>query len=137
MNRAERAAVWVLAGVFGAAAVLKIADPAAFAASIDRLGLVPRPLLGALAILLPWTELGAAIGLLIPSERRAAAWLSLGLLVAFSGALAWGLARGASTCGCFGSGDARLDVALLRNAFLIALAALTSRPRPAAPASPA
>ena len=140
LTRIERTLQLVLAAAFLAAGVLKIADPAAFAVSIARLRMIPMEGVGAVAILLPWIELAAAVALFVPKYRDAAAKLMLGLLGAFTLILGIALLRGTGgSCGCFGKGDGflnRADVAVLRNVVLIALAVFLIRRRPTSPAAP-
>lgn len=94
-----------LAGVFIAAAVHKVIDPASFAAAIHRFDLLPDVMVQPGAIVLPWIEVVAALSLLAPHAwRQAGAWLLLGLLGVFTSAVAWAWWRGLDTsCGCFGS----------------------------------
>jgi putative oxidoreductase len=148
LTRTERAFRLVLAAAFLAAGLLKIADPHAFALSIARLRIAPVALIGPVAIVVPWTEVVAAVALYIPRYRRAALGLLLSLLSGFTMILGAALARGAAgSCGCFGSGASLLsrpEVALCRNALLLAIAVFLVLRRergaptsPAAPASPA
>ena len=145
MSRTERALSIVLAAVFATAGILKILDPMAFAASIARLRLLPDPMVGATAILLPWVELVAAGALFVPSYRPAAIRLLLGLLAAFTTLLGLGLWMGSpDSCGCFGGLGLlnRADLGLVRNLALLGLAAFLLRREskstsPAGPASPA
>lgn len=144
MTRIDLGLRIVLAAVFAAAGILKIADPMAFAVSIAGLRILPMPGVGAAAILLPWIEVVAAGALFLPKFREAALRLLLGLLSAFTVLLLVAVAHGRTgSCGCFGSGDGflyRADVALARNVVLIALAVVLLRRKttsPAGPASPA
>lgn len=141
LSRSERIVRIALAALFGAAGLLKIADPTAFALSMARLGTVPRGILGPVAIVLPWIEVVTAAALFIPPYRRAALALLLGLLVGFTGVLVASLAGGRhSGCGCFGSADGvlgRTDVAVARNAVLLAMALFLARRKTTSPASPA
>ena len=143
MTRIERAIPIVLGIAFLAAGILKIVDPHAFAVSIARLRIVPMAIVGPTAILLPWIEIVAAVALFVPGYRDAALKLLLTMLAIFTAVLVVGLARGATTCHCFGKVDSvlnRADVALVRNVVLIALAVVMVRRKatsPAAPASPA
>jgi len=134
--------------VLGAAGLLKIWDPPAFALAVGRLRLLPDVLLGPAAILMPWLELAAAAALFLRGPWRAAGRaLAAGLLVAFTAVLgvAWGRDGGASSCGCFGvegGAWARVDVGFVRNLLLLVLLSLALRGRKAAgcgtaPASPA
>jgi hypothetical protein len=141
LTRIDRVLPIVLAIAFLAAGVLKIADPAVFAVSIARLRMIPMEAVGAVAILLPWIEVTAAVALFVPKYRDAAAKLILGLLGAFTLILSIALLRGAAgSCGCFGKADGflnRADVAVVRNAILIALAVALIRRKPTSPAAPA
>lgn len=125
--RTDLALRLLLGGVFVAAGALKMADPAGFAVSIARLRAVPFPLIGPAAILVPGIEIAAGAALWAPSLRRASLAVLLGMLGAFTAELLLALALGASSCGCLG-GETRIDVALLRNAVLIAVALYLSRP---------
>ena len=140
MTRTDRALQIVLAIAFLAAGVLKILDPATFAVSIARLRMVPMDVVGPLAILLPWVEVVTAAALFLPKYRDPALKLLLAMLGAFTLVLGIALVRGtAASCGCFGKGDGllnRADVALLRNAVLIALAVFLVRRKPTSPAAP-
>jgi hypothetical protein len=141
MPRSDRAAQIVLALAFAAAGVLKILDPAAFALSVARLRLAPGATLGAIAIILPWLEVVGSVALFLPKFRTAALTLLSSLLFVFTGVLGIALVRGtAASCGCFGSADGflnRADVALGRNAVLLALAGFLLLRRTTSPASPA
>ena len=140
-TRTERALQIVLAIAFLAAGVLKITDPAAFAVSIARLRMIPMEAVGPAAIFLPWIEVVAAVALFVPTYRRPAVTLVLALLGGFTLILGIALLRGtAGSCGCFGKGDGvlnRADVALVRNAVLIALAVALIRRKPTSAATPA
>jgi uncharacterized membrane protein YphA (DoxX/SURF4 family) len=113
MTRARlvRFASWtarvVLAGVFAAAALPKIADPATFATDIVNYRLLPEAATALPAIVLPWIELTAALAVLWPRSARGAAVLIGALLLAFIAALLSAIARGLDIeCGCFGGAPA-------------------------------
>jgi putative oxidoreductase len=93
----------VLAGLFVLAGGLKLVDPAAFAAEINRYQLIPWWGCALLALLLPWLEICVGIGLLTRSfSPGALVWITA-LLVVFSLALLSAMLRGLSIdCGCFG-----------------------------------
>jgi putative oxidoreductase len=93
----------VLALLFALAGGLKLLDPAAFAAEIDRYQLVPWWACALVAVFLPWLEVCAGIGLLTRSfSLGSLAWITV-LLLAFSSALLSAMLRGLSIdCGCFG-----------------------------------
>jgi hypothetical protein len=112
---------WSAAGVLGLAGVLKLADPARFAAEIAGFRLVDGRVAGALSVYLPWLELAVAAGFFVGKTRAAARVLALGLLAGFSFALASAWVRGIDVrCGCFGGAPTgTLTAGLVRNAVLI------------------
>lgn len=133
-----------VAGVFIAAAVPKILDPAAFALATYRYRILPGAGVNAVAILLPWLELTTGVALLVGRARlrAAAAWLLVAMTTVFTIAISLNLVRGIETsCGCFST---RADAAvsdgwnLLRNAALIwlGLAAWLDAMRSAFPPPP-
>lgn len=93
--------------VFAYAAVLKIADPAAFALNIANYRLLPTAVIGPTAIILPWLEFIAALGVLSGGRwKRPAALILTVLLIFFMLAVGFNLARGLDfECGCFGGID--------------------------------
>lgn len=121
----------VVATLFLAAGLLKLADPAAFARELSHFRLTPAPFNAALALYLPSLESIVGIALFVPRLRAAARWLAAGMLALFSAALLSALARGLDIrCGCFGEGAAMsVSAALVRNAILAALLALAWRMR--------
>jgi hypothetical protein len=141
LTRIDRILPWAIAVAFLAAGAAKIVDPLAFAVSIARLRIVPMPLVGPVAILLPWVEVVAAVALLLPNYRLPAIKLLLGLLLVFTAILGIGFLRGTGvSCGCFGSGDLILNqprFALMRNIALLLGAVWVIRAKPTSPAAPA
>lgn len=131
MNTVGTMAAWLLAALFALAGVLKLADPAAFAADVGNYRLVPVPVAAGLALWLPWFEVTVAVALVWPRWRREGAVLAGGLLVVFCAALGSVLWRGIDLeCGCFGRGSAATPAwALARNAGMLVLAALAARRR--------
>lgn len=140
--RARRAIVialrWIVAAVFLAAAIPKVADPAAFAEAIGNYHLLPDVLVGPSAVALPVIELVAAIALLTGVHARGGALLALAMLIVFVIAESQALARGIDLeCGCFGEAVQRQvsgetiaqNVALA----LACLPVLFARVAPAAP----
>ncbi|MFT3831677.1 MAG: MauE/DoxX family redox-associated membrane protein [Opitutaceae bacterium] len=92
-----------LAALFVAAAIVKIADPAAFHDAIRTYRVLPAPLTAVVALWLPWLELCAGLALLWPRQRTAALWLILALTMVFLGALGQAAWRELDiVCGCFG-----------------------------------
>lgn len=125
----SRAAGWMVGGALAWAGVLKLGDPARFAADIERYQLVGPGVAAALAVYLPWFEIGLGLGLgWRDAWRRAAVWLAGALLLGFSAALALAWVRGLQIdCGCFGGGSASAPQALARNAVLLGLLAWAGR----------
>jgi peroxiredoxin/uncharacterized membrane protein YphA (DoxX/SURF4 family) len=92
----------VLAAVLGVAGVAKLADPAGSRDAARGFG-VPAWLIWPAAVLVPICELLTAVVLLPSRSARLGAIAAAALLVAFSAAIAWALARGRRpSCGCFG-----------------------------------
>jgi putative oxidoreductase len=119
----------LLGTVFIAAAVTKIADPAAFARGVYQYHLLPDGLISLVAVFLPWLELTAGGALLfIPKLRDASAAVLAALLLIFAVAIAFNLCRGLEApCGCFdaliripvGWGHVAGDVCLAAVAFMV------------------
>ena len=130
-----------LAGVFLWASGPKILDPPGFALNIENYQILPDVLVNLWALLLPWMELSASIGLLAgtlgeafqaPRLRNASSGLARGaslvcglLLLVFIVAIASAVLRDLSIdCGCFGTqGGRRVGLAaLLKDFGFLALA---------------
>lgn len=118
-----------LGGVFLAAALPKLADPAGFALAVHQYRLLPWQVVNIAAIYLPWLELTCAGALVfIPKARRAVLWMVAGMLGVFTFAMFLAIVRGVAVpCGCFG-GDGKDDPAgwmnILRNVGLVAVSFL-------------
>ena len=114
----------VVGGVFLSAALPKLADPHAFAVSIDNYHLVPGQVSRAAGAALPVLELVVALALLAGVHARGAAVICAGMLLVFAGALAHALRLDINVdCGCFGAA-ARSEVgwgSVARNLALTAL----------------
>jgi len=92
-----------IGGFFLYAAVPKIVEPLAFATSISHYGLMPLWAVNAMALVLPWLELLAGVGLLLGYRTKTSAFVSGILLIAFTAAVAWAVMNGLHIdCGCFG-----------------------------------
>jgi putative oxidoreductase len=88
--------------LFIAAALPKIVDPPSFAHMIFNYRIVPGGLVNAVALLLPWVELLAGLGLVLGIWRRSSSILVGLLLLAFLFGIALNLARhNPIICGCF------------------------------------
>ena len=118
--------------VFIYAALEKIADPAAFALTIDNYRLFPPWSLAPLAIALPWLELWAGLLVLVGFWKRPAAFILGILLIAFMMAVGYNLYRGLDfECGCFGSGSRRAGINLMwQDALLLVCAIMLILKRP-------
>jgi putative oxidoreductase len=124
-----RGGIWalriVVAGVLLAAAVPKLADPAAFAAKLPNYRLFPDFLVNIVATTAPMLELVAALALLSGRLYRGGVWLSVGLMAMFTALIGSALARGIDLdCGCFGNAVQAEPVGaldLVRNVVLLGL----------------
>jgi putative oxidoreductase len=127
----------ILGGVFLYAGVVKIADPATFAGSIDAYRILPYFGNYLAAAIIPWLE--ALCGLLLITGRltRASAALLILLTAVFMALLASTLVRGLDIdCGCFRQGGAKTSAwtAMGRDVVLFAMALAVFRGRGKRPA---
>jgi uncharacterized membrane protein YphA (DoxX/SURF4 family) len=84
----------------------KIGHAGLFAAQITAFGLVPRPLIAPMALLLPVFEVLLGGYLVLGLYTRVAAIVAGVQLAIFAGAIASAVSRGLSlSCGCFGPSD--------------------------------
>jgi uncharacterized membrane protein len=125
-------AALALAMVFGASAVMKFADLDEFSAAVENYRIAPRRTARFLALVIPAAESAGAAGMLLVRVRPAAALLLVALLVAFTAAIAFNLARGRRNidCGCLGPG-LRQELSwwlVARNGGLIAFALIAALP---------
>lgn len=102
----RRGVIWfcriILAAVFLAASLPKIAQPHEFALAVYRYQMLPYGLVNIMAVLLPWLELVAAVALLVPRLSDGASLILGALLLVFTTAIAINLFRGIDmACGCF------------------------------------
>ncbi|HEY3446886.1 MAG TPA: MauE/DoxX family redox-associated membrane protein [Myxococcales bacterium] len=99
-----------LAAIFLLACFHKIADPHSFAVDVATYQVLPLFLVNAVALVLPWVELVAAVMLLAGVRVRAGALLVAAMMLVFLAALSVALARGQQmSCGCFASQGAAED----------------------------
>jgi uncharacterized membrane protein YphA (DoxX/SURF4 family) len=97
----------VVGGIFAAAAIPKLLDPSAFAASIANYHLVPDLVATASASVLPVLELVVALALVSGVQARGAAVAAGGMLIVFALAMTQAILRDINLdCGCFGSAAA-------------------------------
>jgi hypothetical protein len=120
-----------LAGLFFAAALHKLQQPANFRAALEGYGLLPPALIEPSLRLVPLAEFALASGLLTPHTRPLSALLAAGLLLAYGAAMLIVTVQGRRTldCGCsLGGASQPVSRALIwRNAALALLAWNASR----------
>lgn len=97
----------ILGGLMLLAASMKLQDPQSFAFAIKGFKIIPEdtgePLIVMLALVTPWTELLAGLGLILGLWTRACSLVVGGLLVSFiAGLLSVILRDMAASCSCFG-----------------------------------
>lgn len=115
--------------VFLAAAVTKIADPAAFAGQVHNYRLAPIAVENLIAMTLPWVELVAGLSLVLGVRARAGAIVAFVLMGIFTIGVGSAWARGLDfECGCFGKASAQTIGAskFLQNVGLVAVAAIAA-----------
>ena len=112
----------ILGVIFIIASYYKITDPLSFAKSIWYYHMVPGSLINLMALVLPWVELLAGIGLIVGVGYRGSLLLITLLTAVFIAALISAVARGLSIdCGCFkaaGSGESSARNALIQDAIM-------------------
>ena len=92
----------ILGGIFVYASFEKIIHPAAFAEEVHRYQILPDILINLTAIVLPWLELVVGAFLIFGFWMPGAVLMSNLLLMTFTGALMFNMARGLDiSCGCF------------------------------------
>ncbi|PTY02970.1 DoxX family protein [Verrucomicrobia bacterium LW23] len=124
---------WILFGlrvtigtVFVYAGWIKIHDPFAFGDSIATYQLLPAPLIGLSALVLPPLEMLLGAWLILGIQPRYPAFGILLLAIAFALAISQGLFRGIQIdCGCFGGGAATSPwVTLARDVLILVVSSL-------------
>ena len=104
MRQATTLLRWGLAALYLISGGLKLADPAAFAESLDHYRLVPPALAYALSLYVPWLEVFAAAALLVKRWQLAGWLLAILLGIGFSIFVTSAWIRGIDvSCGCFGA----------------------------------
>jgi uncharacterized membrane protein YphA (DoxX/SURF4 family) len=111
----------VVGGIFIYSAYHKIIDPGEFARLFWNYHIVPGSLINLMALILPWVELLAGLGLIMGLFYRGAALLVNGMTVVFIIALTSAVLRDLNiNCGCFGNPESAQD-ALIRDLGLLLL----------------
>ena len=91
-------------GFFLYAAIPKIAEPLAFATSISHYEMMPLWTVNAFALVVPWLEVLIGVALVVGYKLRTSSLIAGGLLLMFTGAVAWAIMHGLEIdCGCFGA----------------------------------
>ena len=92
--------------LLASAAIPKLRHGEEFFGVVRNFRLMPEALARPFAAVLPWFELGIAVGLMFPATAPFAAGAAGGLLILFGIAIAINVARGrtAIDCGCFRNG---------------------------------
>jgi uncharacterized membrane protein YphA (DoxX/SURF4 family) len=104
MNRLANILRLLAGGVFLVAGVLKVLDPARFAADIDHFRLLRYFAVAPLALYLPWLEIICGLAVFVRAWRRSALVLLLALTIVFIAAITSAWMRGLDIrCGCFGA----------------------------------
>jgi putative oxidoreductase len=112
----------ILGFVFIYASLDKIADPDAFAITIQNYQLVPLSITNLIAIFLPWLEFYCGILLLVGWWHQAAAFWVVLMTIVFLVSLISVYARGLDIdCGCFGSGSTVDLIRIIEDLFMLAL----------------
>ena len=116
----------IIGGIFIYASLYKILEPATFAKSIWFYHMVPGGMINLLALVLPWVELLAGLGLVFGVLYRGSVlWVNLMTFI-FLFALFSAIMRGlAIDCGCFKAGAQATDAAWEALYFDIGMALLT------------
>lgn len=113
---------FVVGGIFVYAGILKVGNPAQFAADIDNFSLLTWwPSVALLALYLPWLEIVCGAALIFRRLHFGAALILTALTSGFLFALATAKVRGLDiSCGCFGHGDSsHLSASLLLDAAIL------------------
>jgi putative oxidoreductase len=112
---------FVIGGLFAYAAFEKVLHPAAFAIAVRGYKLIPFSLSNLFAIAVSWSEMFAAVMLILGIFTRKAAGSIFILLLVFIAAITTVMVRGmVIDCGCFGEGGAHTSwLLLVRNTALL------------------
>jgi hypothetical protein len=120
MDVASTIAAGFLSLVFVRALLHKIGAWAEYTGIVRDYRIVPEGLVPPVATMLAAMEAIAAVGLVLPPTRSAAAVLAAGLLAAYGLGIAINLARGRTSidCGCGGGGQGISALHVVRNGVL-------------------
>jgi len=120
---------FVIGGTFAYAAFDKVLNPAAFAMAVRGYKLIPFSLSNLFAIAVSWSEMFAAVMLILGILTRKAAASIFLLLIVFIAAISAVMVRGmVIDCGCFGEGGSHTSwILLVRNTLMLVGAFLIIR----------
>jgi uncharacterized membrane protein YphA (DoxX/SURF4 family) len=125
---------FLLALVFGGAAISKLQNTDEFHGVVRNFRLVPEPLDGVIAFALPWVELAIAASLLTGIATHVSGAAAGALLIVFAVAIAINIFRGRTEidCGCFRQGmRQRLSWALVTRNLVLGAGAFWLAAQPA------
>lgn len=95
-----------LGGFFVWSGVVKLMDLGAFVETVGNYQMVERPWDARVGYFLPWLEVFAGLAVILGVGRRGGLLVIMGMLVFFSGAIAWVWHQGLNiNCGCFGKSE--------------------------------
>lgn len=101
----------VMGGLFLYAGLGKIADPLGFASVIYNYKIVPGPMIGFVAVIIPWVEAVAGLSLILGFKVRGGSFVISSLLVLFICIIIISAARGLDVeCGCFSGVERRVGL---------------------------
>lgn len=137
MDYAVGAVRIAVGGILLVAGVSKAGDRERFLEALDAFGIVPKMLRVPASFVIPTVEIAIGALLLVGLVYRAAAAAAMVMIAVFTAGVLVSMARGDdSECACFGalSRSPMGPATLLRNAVLLASAALVHFAGPGAPA---
>lgn len=116
-----------LAGIFLYAGAIKASASTQFAVALVPFTIVPASWLPAIAFILPWTEIAAAILVLPDRTKKIGAALMILLCAIFATVIAWALSNDIIVaCSCFGRDETpsswKMTLAIARDILLAAMA---------------
>jgi len=131
LEEAGTMAAWsvrlAVAAIFLEAAQHALSERQEFAGILSAYRILPERLVGALALLLPVSQIAAALALMVPRATLLGAGLAVLLLLLFTTGIAVNLHRGRTDmdCGCGGDSQRISPALVIRNLVLMACVAGT------------
>lgn len=119
-NRLTAAVRLLLGAMLLLSGALKLPDPGQFAQVVARYDIIPAGLVPYTAVLVPALETVLGLMVLVGYRIRAAACISLAMMVSFAVFITINLARGRSfECGCFNAGILGIEFGETVSAWLV------------------